>query len=254
MDAQVSLWLEADTELNSFERTLIDMKHWKIIGLALVALTAFMAINAAGAQAKWLLLRNKVSVETIKVTGTTEAGRLLVPGLVTIECTGGAGSAEATDAGHPTELSGTATVTFSGCTVAEFGEVCSVRGSGDAVGSKKITASGSGVASMTGSEVFLNASSTKAAPFATVVFEGAECPFIELDGRTFGSVTFKVGSPLEDNATHSVEITSQSLTFGANPAKIENNAGGNLKGSVKDVGNETIAVHLKELTGCPTIC
>ncbi len=232
----------------------MHLKHLKVLCLAICVLTGVMAINASASQAEWLVLRNKVSVSSIEVTTATEGGRLLVPNLgVTIHCSSGTGSAKASLWLGSALFLANGTLVFSGCQVGEFEEVCSVRGSKDAVGSNKITTNGEGSASMTGSEVFLTASSTKAAPFATVVFEGAECPFIEIDGRTFGSVTFRVNNPLEDNAKHTFSITSQNLTFGASPAKIEGFFG-NLAGSATDVGGQTLAVHLRHLSGCFEIC
>ncbi len=229
-------------------------KHLKILCLAICALTAFMAMSASAAQAKWLILRNKVSVSSIELTGSVEASRLLVPNLgLTITCTGGTFSSKVSGGGTTT-LSGSASITLKECDVLEFEEVCSVRGSTDAVGSNKITASGSGTGSMTGSEVLLTASSTSGSPFANVIIEGAECPFIEIDGRIFGSMTSRIESPLSDLATHKVVGTAQKLTFGSNSATIENNSGGNLAGSATDIGGQTVAVHLRELPGCPEIC
>ncbi len=229
-------------------------KHLKILCLAICALTAFMAMSASAAQAKWLILRNKVSVTTFETKVTVEAGRLLVPALgLTIFCGGGEGTSKVSGGGTTT-LSGTATITLKGCDVLEFEEVCSVRGSKDAVGSNKITTNGEGSASMTGSEVFLTASSKAGSPFTNIVLEGAECPFIEINGEMTGSTTSKIESPLSDLATHNVVGTSQSLSFGGNATKIENNSGGNLAGTATDSGGQTLAVHLRELPGCPEIC
>lgn len=232
----------------------MHVKRLKILCLSICALAGLMAINVSTAQAKWLILRNGVSVESIKETITIEEWRLLVPALgIQLLCKGGTGTFNLSGGGG-TALTTAKVLTLNGCVASEFEEVCKVRDSTNEVGSGKITFAGSGEGSMTGASVFFTASSTAGSPFTNIIFEGGECPFVEIGGKTYGSLTFQILEPLTNVATHPTDVSSQNLQFFGNPTVIENAAGGTLKGSLTDSGNQPLSFHLRELPGCPSVC
>ncbi len=218
----------------------------KLLGLSLLVL-AVMAVSASGAQAEWLLLRNKVSVKSLQLLGKTESGTLLVPSLgLAITCEKGTGEAKVELSEGNKKLSGTVAGKFTGCVDKEFGEVCTVKGVGDPVGT--ISAQGSGEATMKGAAVQIVGGTTAFGSFANVVYGGAECPLVEIDGKVTGSGTLEVLDALEDLAVHSkIKLVSASLFFGKNPASIHNGSGGAVSGSATEVSGATFAVHLVNL-------
>ncbi len=227
------------------------MRNLKVLGLSLLALVAVMAVSASAAQAKWLLLRNGTSVSSLNLIAEAEEGELLVPELgIAIHCEGGKGEVNVETTEGNKKLLASASPEFQGCTDLNFGEVCTVQGKGDPVGT--IGASGTGVGSMEGEKVFVTAASTGEAPFADVVYGGEECPLVEIDGRTFGFVEFEILNPLADTLLKEVHISDEELTFGNSPAELhmfdkETGEPLPLLGSITEATGATFGVHLVEL-------
>jgi hypothetical protein len=220
-------------------------KHFKILGLSLLALVGVMAVSATAAQAKWLLLKSGVSVKLLEVTASAGLGFLLVPKLgLQIHCTAGSGTVHVESSEEDKKLLVKATPVFTGCTDKKFGGVCTVRGASDTTG--KITAKGKGEGSMSGEKVLITAASGAGEAFTDVKYEGEECPLTEIDGKVTGSVTFEVGTPLTDSTSHGVTVTAQSLLFGGQTSELhKTKAGEALTGTVSS--GSTFAVHLVSL-------
>ncbi len=229
------------------------MKHWKIMGMSLLALAAFMAVSASAAQAKWLVLVNKVSKTSVNLKGTVEAGRLLVPGLnLKIKCTKGEAAGSASLSEENKKLAGSATVTFTGCVVLEFEKTCFPMSKEGATAQPNgtIIAKGNAKAFMEGTKTFVEAKS-EGTPFTSIEILGASCPLEEVDGTVNGSITVEIEKPLEDLVPHGIVLVKQALTYGGQTATLENDSGSTaLKGSVEESAGLTTGIHLVNLPGC----
>lgn len=220
----------------------------KVLGLTLFALVSMLAVSASAAHADWVLLEGagKSKVGSLSLTASTpNPGQLLVVGLgLEIECQKGSGTASITDAATPTAK---AKITFTECKDNNFGEVCTVRGVADAVGS--ITGQGEGTASMTSkssTDLFITAASKAETPFADVLYEGEECPLTEIDGEVTGSVKIEVKNPTTHTASHNVEVVGQALNFGEEEAELHDGKEppANVTGTVTRAGNVAVSVVL----------
>lgn len=216
--------------------------HLEILGLSLLALVGVMAVSASAAQAKWLLLKDGVSVLSQSFNFTLGTVELLVPNVgIEILCKGGTGTTNfSLDATH-TKLSGSASWQFSGCEDVNYGEVCTVEGVGDSAGKISVALTGTGI--MEGEKVLIDAASSE---FLNFQYLGEECPFTELDGRVSGEMTLEVLEPLKEAALHQVHLVKQNLFYGGESA--EWHAGppsaGTVLGSISTLNGEKSAIHL----------
>jgi hypothetical protein len=223
-------------------------KHWKILGMSLLALVGVLAINASAAQAKWLILVGATSPKTISLKGTANGGFLLSANGNEIHCNGSSGNATISLSASDTVASGTATVTFTGCTEEQFKETCGVHSAGKANGT--IVASGEAVAAMTGETVYAKATSKN---FTTIEFSGEECPLAENVESVSGSARFTVtDNALTLKTSHTIALTGENLKLGESNATLENNTGGaEIAGQIEEAEGKTFAVHLCALPGAP---
>lgn len=219
-------------------------KNLKILGLSLLTFTAVMAVGASAVQAKWLLLKNGASANLLNLNVSVNAGEFLVEDLgMKIYCSaGGTGSADLSlNSPSNTVLSTSASVTFHGCLDLEFESVCDVHSLGQPNG--LITATGSGVASMSGSNMYINISS---AELATIVYLGNECPLHEVSlagDIVSGSVKFEVLEHTTSAKLHQIDLVGQALLYGGQPAELHEP----LSGSVTEATGAFFAVHLLNL-------
>lgn len=231
-------------------------KHWKILSMSILALVGVFAINAAAAQAKWVLLvgENKAATE-VKVLGESkEEGYLLSDIGSKIKCTASTGSATAKLDATKTKLSGEATVTFTGCKEVAFEGTCTVHSTGQP--NETIVAKGNAEAKMNGAEVYVEtAAKTK---FTTVEFLGEECPLSESAEEVVGQVKIVVLNPLSHVKLHEIHLEGFNLTQGNQNATLHMLSGGVplklLLGSLTEAGGNAFSVHLEELPGCATLC
>lgn len=225
-------------------------RNLRILGLSLLALVGVMAVSASAAQAKWLLLRNSTSVLNLELAGTLLLAELLVPdfGQLEIHCTGGTATATISLNGTHTVASGTAHGVFTGCVVLGAEGICFVSSPETEVG--EILASGSGLLSMNGTEVY---SLVESEEFTQIDFSGEECPLDGLEAPVSGSATLNILNPLTDAQTHLVQIDDEELEFAGSEAILD---GELLQPGVHDdwvlahmqeVSNATWAIHLVNL-------
>ncbi len=234
----------------------MQARRVKILGLSLLALGAFLAVSASVAQAKWLVLVNKVSKTSVNLKATVEAGRLLVPGLnLKIKCSEGKAAGSASLSEENKKLAGSATVTFTGCVVLEFEKTCFPMSKEGATAQPNgtIIAKSNAKAFMEGTKVLVEAKSEGAA-FTSLEILGASCPLEEVDYAVNGSITLEVENPLTDAVKHGVVLVKQALTYGGQTATLENDASTALKGSVEEESGLTTSIHLVNLPGCEPIC
>ncbi len=214
----------------------------KIMGLSLLALTGVMAVSASGAQARWLILLNGVSVSSITVSNVELRNRILVPSLgLQIECNESTGTVEWTTSEEAKKLTASGSSTNTGCVVLEFEEVCKVQSSGKSSGS--IFISGSGPVSMESEEVLM--AKMTSSKFTNIELTGEECPYVEIDGTLSGSILKTVLEALQNRITRLTHLESSNLLFGKSAAKLESNEGTAVLGHETHVG--TWAFHLVNL-------
>jgi hypothetical protein len=214
-----SMSFEVCETITDHERTPVDMRHLKILGLSALALVGIMAVSASAAQATWVLDGGVTLPDgklLLSLEGGVLLGELLVPGLgIEIHCTGGTAHVHLLTHTDMKTLNASGHAVFSGCKVLNFSAVCKVKSSTTAAG--EILAEGSGTVSMNGSETYALLSSTT---FTTIEFEGAECPFIETDGRVNGNVKLTFHNPQTSEATHLALLNDDGLFLGDEPATI----------------------------------
>ncbi len=221
----------------------------KVLGLSLLVAVGAMAVSASAAQAKWLLLKNGASVDTLSLVGTVLLGELLVDKLgLKIHCPEGTIAAEFKLSADKTKATGTGSATFKKCTVLTFPK-CTVNSPGAAAG--EIKAAGSGEGKMTGETVFAELSS---AEFTTIEITGALCSISELGGQKVnGTATLTLHEPLVDKKEHLALLDELALFYGKENAIIHGEllTPGVLDPAVlvhaTEASGATFAVHLVEL-------
>lgn len=217
----------------------------KMLGISFLALVLIMAISATAAEAKWLLLVNGKSVSSIQVVGSGKGGELLVANGIAINCAGGIeGAAKVSLSESGGAVSGSGTVSLTGCFELNFGEACDVHSPGQPAGT--IVASGSAVGTMIGEEV---SALTTGNPFTVVEFTGEECPLTEINGQISGSIKGTVLNPLEDLKLHQIQFVNEGLLFGGEETEVHTfDENGEpvklLLASVKEVTGGTFSIHL----------
>ncbi len=196
---------------------------------------------------EWTLLRNGVLVSSLILIAEVEEGELLVPELgLAIHCEGGEGAMHVETAEAGKKLLASAEPEFHGCTDLNFGEVCTVQGKGDPVGT--IGAAGTATGSTKGGKVFLTAESSPEAPFADIVYGGEECPLVEINSRTFGFIELEILNPVVDTTLKQVHISDQELELGSSPAELhmldpETEEPLSISGSITEASEATFAIH-----------
>ncbi len=212
----------------------------KALGMALLIAVGVMAVSASAAQAKWLLLKNKVSVSQLDLKGEVLLSEKLVASLgLKTHCNKGTASVTLSLNGSSTVLSKSYGIIFLECKVLEFEKTCTVKSPGAAAGEIKI--SGSGEAKMEGEAVYFESSSTE---FTTINIEGALCPLSESGGQKLnGSLKFTVDEALVDAATKLVLLDEKALFYGSEKTIYH---GELLTPGVLD---PAVLMHLKEASG-----
>jgi hypothetical protein len=219
-------------------------KHFKVLALSLLALVGVMAVSASAAQAKWLLLRNGVSVSSInRVVSSAEDFSLLAANGIQIDCTEFSGSSTASLSEENKKLSGSETVTLKGCEEATFGEICGIHSTGQPNGTIVTSNTGRG-GDVSAQEVyFLSLSSNE--QITTVQFTGAECPLAEIDGTITCHWKETILTALNDVKLHVVHIEETNTKIGGEEVEIDNETGGHvILGSTTEATGATFAYHL----------
>ncbi len=190
----------------------------KVLGLSLLAALGLMAF-AASAQAsgeflvevggvKKTFTEHGISSES--VTGTIAEGELLVPGLLTINCTGGTFTGTLL-------LGGTvhANLLYSGCSVLGNAfckpfETHAKMLTNLAADRGFISASGLGLLELMGSKHYLLVESTEAAAFSTIYLTpaAAGCA-LPLESKVFGSTVLELPTALTMLLTQTVKTIPQ---------------------------------------------
>ena len=233
-------------------------KHWRILGISLLALIGVLAVNASAAHAeKWLLLVGGKSVTLIKITGESkEEGFLLSGNGSKIKCKKSQGSAEAKLSTDKKLLGGTATVTFEECKDEGFSGTCTVRSAGQAAGT--IVAKGEGDVEMEkgGSDetVWIKAVGS-GGKFTEVIYEGIKCPLNEAEEPVSGTAKITILKALEPLTSREIHIVGEGLKLGATEAKLHMLKEGKelpeINGTIKEATGATFALHLCDLPGTP---
>ncbi len=225
----------------------MNSKHLRVLCLSACALMGLMAVNASAAQAKWLLLRNGVSVSSLTLVAEVGEGNYLVPNLGSnVHCEGGEGVATVSLSEEGKTLSGAGQGVLTGCADLNFEEVCTVRSPGNPVGT--IEGSGSGVADMsTEGDLIVEVASSLEEPFTEIIREGEECPLVEIDSRVTGRVEVEILESLVEKVAHEAHLVLQETFYGENPAELHDGEGGPLSGMGFEVNGAATSVHLVEL-------
>jgi hypothetical protein len=167
-------------------------KLTKLLGLATLAIAAVMAMNASAAQAIYTLdggTTHGNGTLLLKLELNLLLSEFLLAGLSThFHCSGGAGSMLLETNSAMTTLSGSGTIAIKGCKVGWY-PGCTVNTPGAAAG--EILVSLSGEAAMAESTTFMNIGS---AELTAWIYEGATCPFHEMEGMVNGEVVWSLPS------------------------------------------------------------
>lgn len=181
----------------------------KVLGISLLAVIGAMAVSASAAQAKWLILVGTRSFKSIELKGTVDAGKILVPGLLALSCTGGPAIAGASTEEESKKLSINLTTLLSGCVVKDAtGKVnsnCTVNSLGEPA--KSIKLEFAGVASMSNAlDVSFSLSSSE---FAIIEINGALCSLAEFDGPINGAASLTMQSGADKQLLHVVHLNEE---------------------------------------------
>jgi hypothetical protein len=191
-----------------------------------------MAVSASAAQAKWLLLRNGVSVLKLDLKANILLARIVLPELgAEIHCTAGTGTMAASLSGDHKALSASMTATLTGCTDL-IGKACTVSSKGQPAGT--IVVSGTGVGGMTGEEYFVDLASEE---FAFVEYHGALCPFDEVEDTLSGEMRIDLPNALADTTSKTAYLLGKGLSYWGSEAFLAGSKG------------EPISMHLTEVVG-----
>jgi hypothetical protein len=186
----------------------------KLLGLSIVAITV-MAMNASAAQANWQLLRNGSAVKTLNLNLQLLLTELLLGYLEKhFHCPSGTGSLSFLVT-SPTTLMGSGTTSLEGCKVKEHEATCTVRSPGAPAG--ELITSFEGEAEMSGTETFMDMESSN---FLTFLYEGALCPFNELEGETNGSMKLSLPGAETEVTERTGSLNDITLFFGEEPVSI----------------------------------
>jgi hypothetical protein len=215
----------------------------RILGLSLLAMVAVMAVNAAAAQANWLLLKNLVSVATLKLVGTILEFELLVGDLnLKVFCKKGTISATITDR---TPAVGSLHVLKELCSVLLFAN-CTVHSTGRSNGHILFEGSGSAIWMSSNDSVLIL---LEEPDFTTIEFLGATCPFVDTVEPVSGGLLLEL---LEASSPHLLKrlahLDDHELFFGQAEATLD---GVELHGSppALPLYVDTALLHLEEETG-----
>lgn len=215
----------------------------KVLGVAMLAMVGAMALGASAAQANWLIVVNGQSVNSIQLAGTIVlSSELLAESLgFSLNCEGGTGQAELKTVSGGEEIVGSGVVTFTGCVVVGFEEVCNAFSPGKPAGT--ITASGSGKGSMEGGKTFTELTSEE---FTVIEFSGEECPLTELNGVVSGTGTGTLVNAEVEQKVHAVEVDAKELFFGAEPVDMHGSGGAesNVEVSAEEIGGQPWSIRL----------
>jgi hypothetical protein len=229
-------------------------KHWKTLGMSLVALIGLLAVNASAAQAKWLPLVNKTSVNSIKLTGSSEGAYLLSESGSKIHCTKSTGTATATLSGDKTLLGGSATATFTGCTEEAF-KTCSIQSLGQAAGTIIVKGEGDFEMEANGSDETVWGKGTgPGGQLAVLVYGNDLCPLNEAEEALLGYAKISVLNALQDLKLHEIHILGESFKLGENKAELhmineKKELLPLILGSSTEAAGGTFAFHLCNLPG-----
>lgn len=215
-------------------------KHWKILGMSLLALIGVMAVSASAAQAKFSLKKNGANVDELKLVGSFALGKLVAPGLnVTIHC-------EVTNGKVTAKLNlstGAVSVSGSGKSVkckVEGAGVCTVRSPTTEKG--EIAIAGEGAVEMVGATTFAKLESEE---FTTVIFEGEECSLNEVELPVHGSATIAFGNAETEEKVHTGALDDDKLFMGEEEVTLEGGTGiDTISGSAEEEKGEKYSIVL----------
>jgi hypothetical protein len=183
----------------------------KVLGLLLIAALALMAFTAAAAQAGEFRVEGKTfathKLASETVSGNVAEGELLVPGLLTVNCTGGTFTGTAFAGGNAS-----ATILYSGCTVLgnkfcfPFEDKAKMEGN-LAENKGFIKASGTGKLVLMGTSHYLLVESTE---FATIYLtkstSGCTLP---LENKVSGSTVLELPGALANTVNQEIKTIAQ---------------------------------------------
>lgn len=232
-------------------------KHWRILGMSLLALIGVLAVGAPTAQAKWLILvelkpGEVSSVKELKLKGSREGGIILSEVGNKIRCTGAIGTGSATLSENEMELSGTATVSLTGCAEENFEEICTIHSVGQPNGT--IVASGAGKFEMknefTTEEVWVKAESLE---FTSIEYLGEECPLDGANEIVSGGLKITTLDALKLQKLHEIHSIAEKLKLGELRAELHMLESGTseplplILGSIEEAAGRPFAFHLVNL-------
>jgi hypothetical protein len=215
----------------------------KLLGITVLAALGVMAVSVSAAQAKYRLLLNSSSVKKGGLNGTlTGTGSITAENGLKIQCSGGTGAVTGELSATEEKVTGSASVTLTGCVWIGSEKTCTINDGG----AGKIKGSGTGEVIMEGTNYLVTASS---AAFTTVLTEGAFCTIPE-EEVVSGTAHALIENALADTKTKTGKLLNLSLKLG-NSKITSLSAAGSFTSSEP---NATMGIHLVVLVGCSPIC
>jgi hypothetical protein len=206
----------------------------KLLGVTILAAASVMALGASTAQAKYSLLLNGVSVNTLITTLEILSFFLRAENGLKVQCTGGTGTAEAKLVESGAKVTGSASATWKGCVWVGSEKTCTINDG--AAGQIKVKANGEMV--MPSESEYRMAYSS--AEFGTIFSEGVFCTIPE-EEVLGGSAHLILLDPLTDTLVKLGHLLPLSLKLGN--SKVTEIA---LEVHIKDANDptKTFAYHL----------
>lgn len=179
-----------------------------ILGQITAMVLAVSALSSTVAHA-WEVNVGGASVNEAELDATVEPGNFLVPELgLSIYCSGGTATATLETAESETLLVEGA-VSFSGCTVDDFEETCTVHSAGSSNGVVKVKGGGEGQREE--GETFAEFEGSN---LSEIIMEGEECVWSEIEGVVSGAARLTLQNAETPEEAHTILIEGKGLKFG----------------------------------------
>lgn len=183
-----------------------EKKFIKWLGLSALIVVAVMAMNASSAQA-YKLIRGGAEVSSLSLPLQMLESKILLLYLgAGLRCTGGTGSLLLQKEGAT--ISGSGGVDITGCIVEEC-PTCTVKSPGAPAGQLEFEFEGT--VEISGTEAFMNLES---ANFVAWLYEGALCPYAELEGIANGSMKLALPGANISQKSHAGSLDDIAMFYG----------------------------------------
>lgn len=214
----------------------------RVLGVSLLMLVGAMAVSSS-ARAEWVLQKNSLPVEQLKLTGTYLESEFLF-GLnlgIEVNCTGGTTSVTLKKQEKGKKVSVTQSARFTKCKMPVFEPPCYLSADPEGKELGQFTLEATGELIMEGSDVY---ASMSALPFATVYFSFGElCPLVEFESAVgfSGIAKLEISSPSMELKQRPIAFSEQEFWMGEEEVDVH--------GSVAEGSDPWLLAHMGEETG-----